>query len=545
MSIFDTVQNAPNHKRNKFDLSRENLFTTNFGCLVPIMCEPLLPGDTFKLNPSAIVKTAPMLAPLYGQINVDIHCFVVPLRLLWREFDKWIYDPTNTENVPPHAGKQVLCSAATHTNLLGYLGIPSATITSKKQLNIFKILGYHQIWKEYFRDEDLTQYPDFLDDNTIQDYNDYFRDNVNGPFLCGLHQRAWRKDYFTSARPWPQKGTPPVLSLFQNEEIPVYMHVADTNLDENTQQHILFWQQNNSAENLTSARTAQINFPASVPNELGNVDNVTGNASWFWSAASAAGVDVAQLRSLFAVQKFLELSATVGSRYIEGNLAYFGTKIKDYRAQIPEFLGYTSQVLHIDEIVQTSETDVTRQGHRTGQGSTAFRGKSFKYFNSEHSLVYVLFSIRPRSVYSQGLSRYWSILDQLDFPNPLFQSIGEQEIKQQELCILNGDTDIELEKTFGYQSRYAEMRSSFDEVHGDFADSLNFWHLGRLFDVSPNLDDDFIYIQGVNDTYEEDNPLNRVFAVTDGKTQHFWCDAWLDFQVKRKLHYHTVPALIG
>lgn len=547
MSIFDTSQSIPQIKRNLFDLSRENIFTTEFGYITPIMCEPLLPGDSFRLRPSVIVKSAPMLAPIYGQINVDIHAFVVPLRLLWKEFDKWIYDQTNTEHVPPHVAKKTLLGASASTNLLNYLGVPFAkSVSSTKELNIFKLLGYFQIWKEYFRDEDLQNYPDFLDDNSIEDYNSIFSNNLS--FFTEFKKRAWRKDYFTSARPWPQKGTPPVLSLFQNSEIPVNLRTSITaaNAGLDLVPYLTGQQGNNQV--FTQANAWGHAHPGTIPSP-DYIEEASAPIAWFWDTSQAAGVDVAQLRTLFAVQKFLEKSAIVGSRYIEGNLAFFGTKIKDYRAQIPEFIGMTTQVLSIDEVVQNSETDVTLQGHRTGQASTVFSGRKFKYFASEFSLVYVLMSIRPRAVYFQGLGRFWKQLDQFDFPFPDFQSIGEQPISMDEIVIGDGDTDDDMDTTFGYQSRYAEVRSAFDEVHGNFIDNLNYWHLARIFDRDHvSLNESFITIQH----YDQNSPetcLDRVFAVlnTAGEkiSHHFWCDAFIEWKVKRKLHYHTVPALIG
>ena len=548
MSIFDTSQSIPVQKRNLFDLSRENIFTTEFGYITPIMCEPLFPGDSFRLRPSVLVKSAPMLAPIYGTINVDIHAFVVPLRLLWKEFDKWIYDQTNVNHVPPHVSKKTLIEASRPTNLLNYLGIPQGKdITSNKELNIFKILGYLQIWKEYFRDEDLQTYPDFLDDNSIEDYNTLYSQNTSE--FTSFKKRCWRKDYFTSARPWPQKGTPPVLSLFQSQEIPVSFRTFIPQDAIGKRIYPTFLASNSSAAFTYNNMSSQYGeVPQSYPSTP-LIEGESGTINWFWDTSLAAGVDVAQLRTLFAVQKFLEKSAIVGSRYIEGNLAFFGTKIKDYRAQLPEFIGMTSQTLTIDEVVQNSETDKSLQGHRTGQASTAFSGRTFKYFASEFSLVYVLMSIRPRAVYFQGLGKFWKQLDQFDFPFPDFQSIGEQPISFDELIVGDHVSDDDMDETFGYQSRYAEIRSAFDEVHGNFVSNLNFWHLARMFDREhTSLNSRFITIEHYDQDFPE-NSLDRIFAVleTSPKDQdhHFWCDAFIEWKVKRKFHYHTTPALIG
>ena len=215
--IFNTSAFAKVPKKNLFNLSRENSFTCDVGQLVPVVCEPLFPGDVARISPAAIVKTAPMLAPVMGSMEFDFHAFVVPIRLLWDEFPRWIFDHTN-DAVPPHVRTDYLLNDAAPGSLLDYLNLgQTKNLSDEDPLNIFKILGYLHIWKEYFRDEDLQDYPAFLDDISISDFNAYYQDVDLHPWFTTLRQRCWRKDYFTSARPWAQRGTPPLLNVFDDD----------------------------------------------------------------------------------------------------------------------------------------------------------------------------------------------------------------------------------------------------------------------------------------------------------------------------------------
>ena len=57
-------------KRNVFDLSHEVKMSTRMGKLVPILCEPVVPGDTFKVRSEIMMRFAPMLAPIMHRVNV-------------------------------------------------------------------------------------------------------------------------------------------------------------------------------------------------------------------------------------------------------------------------------------------------------------------------------------------------------------------------------------------------------------------------------------------------------------------------------------------
>lgn len=89
----------PKVGRNRFDLSHDFKFSGNIGKLYPCLCEEIVPGDIFKVKTEALVRTAPLIAPLMHQINVYVHYFFVPNRLIWDDWREFITGgPDGTSN---------------------------------------------------------------------------------------------------------------------------------------------------------------------------------------------------------------------------------------------------------------------------------------------------------------------------------------------------------------------------------------------------------------------------------------------------------------
>ncbi|MDV3597896.1 hypothetical protein CMU77_17965, partial [Elizabethkingia anophelis] len=82
MSIFSKVANKV-PKSSTFNMSYDRKFSMNFGDLVPIHCQEVIPGDKISINPQHMTRLAPMIAPVMHEVNVFIHYFFVPNRIIW------------------------------------------------------------------------------------------------------------------------------------------------------------------------------------------------------------------------------------------------------------------------------------------------------------------------------------------------------------------------------------------------------------------------------------------------------------------------------
>lgn len=578
------VSKAP--RKHKYNLGFMSKLTCNMGDLIPIYVQDVLPNDTFKLSLNNLIRFAPLYAPMMSEVDVYFHFFFVPNRLIWSHWETFITGSKNglklSEDKIPQKPKYSFNSEyiangveptapsvvgagrfnghLTSGSLADYLGFQTYNNNELTDLNLsdqvyydmdaMPFRAYNLIWSCFYRDENLTDDPWFDENGT----NWYADDSglispSNGrsePIeFTKLRKRAWKKDYFTSALPWAQKGDDVIipgsvgeLSVVPNNVVDyatlrTYSHGADfvsgtgTTLAPDASLGLKVGM--DSTSRYGNLR-APIHIGESTTSQLGVVDINASNfrvsiqdvAKGLGISQSATEGTIRELRRAMAAQKFLEMRAVGGSRYQEQNLMFFGIKGSDARLQRPEFLGGCKNHVVISQLLQTSETTQssalgTPAGNAVSAGGNFIFNKTF----SEYGFIMGLMSIMPKASYMDGIPRMYLKDDVFDYYWPQFAKIGEQPIYNQELFfdITNGNNpDYPASQintnTFGYTPRYAEYRFRNDTIHGDFKDSLKFWTLGRSFSKTPSLNESFI----------ECNPSNRVFNVTDESVHKCWCE---------------------
>jgi hypothetical protein len=474
-------------KRNIFDLTHERKLTCDMGQLIPILCEEIIPGDTFRVSTDILVRLSPLLAPVMHMINVYTHYFFVPNRLIWEGWQNFITggEDGNDAQTPPYMVLRMTEGAdgPTEGSLADYFGVP---IGKDLQISALPMRAYALIWNEWFRDQNLQ------DALVVQKSEG--EDIYAGGTPRAIQRRNWEKDYFTSALPWPQRGIGPTISLGGNVPITVDDPAMDIPLTD--------------SQGFALLKSGSLGNPVNVPNNPDQVSvlntkatkiqrTLNGNAD----LGATQMVDINTLRAGFQVQKWMERNARAGVRYIESILAHFGVRSSDARLQRPEFLGGGKSPIVVSEVLQTSETGATSPlGTMAGHGFSAQRSHEFRKSFEEHGFVIGLLSVMPRSNYSQGIQRMWSRKTRYDHYWPEFSHLGEQPVMGKEICFSAAATD---EQVFGYQGRYDEYRRRESSIHGAFRSSLNFWHLSREFVGSPLLNSSFV----------ECNPSKRIFAV--------------------------------
>lgn len=178
----------------------------------------------------------------------------------------------------------------------------------------------------------------------------------------------------------------------------------------------------------------------------------------------------------------------------------------------------------------TDGVDTLPQGNMAGHGVSFGKTNGFKKTFEEHGFVIGMMSVLPRTSYQQGVPKYLSRFDKLDYYWPEFAHLGEQEILNKEI-FYNG-VGADPEATWGYQSRYAEYKYGCSMVHGDFKDTLDFWHMGRIFSSLPSLSNEFVTA----------DPTERIFAVEDD-VFHLYAQIFNKVDALRPMPYFGTPTI--
>ena len=501
-------------KRNKFSLSHYKLFSCKMGYLIPIGLTEVLPGDTIQQATSLFMRFSPLVTPVMHPVHIKIHHWYVPLRLLWEQFEDFITggpDGMDVSEMPvmtsPEEGYVV-------GSLADYLGIPPGVGNLEHCALPFR--AYDLIYNEWYRDQDLEEEVVISTDSGADT-------TTSQELMLG----DWGRDYFTTARPWPQKGPQVTVPVNQSgggnftAETVITGNGTPTFSASNYNASSSF-----NALGMTAGQGANTNRPLRYSSDSFPVswgDPALKATTTISGDASLGSVDINQLREAFALQRFEEARARYGSRYTE-YLRYLGVRSSDARLQRPEYLGGGRQTIQFSEVLQTAEGS-SPVGTLRGHGIGAMRSNRYRRFIEEHGYIISLMLVRPISVYMDGLPRLWNRRVKEDFFQKELQHIGQQEVLTKELYAKVTDPD----KVFGYQNRYDEYRSHESSVSSEFRTVLDSWHLARSFANEPVLNADFI----------SSVPSTRIFAAQENDT--LYCMANHSIQARRIISRYGNP----
>ena len=173
-------------------------------------------------------------------------------------------------------------------------------------------------------------------------------------------------------------------------------------------------------------------------------------------------------------------------------------------------MGGGRQSLQISEVLQTAlntdgDPSAGGVGQLAGHGIGAMRSARYRRFFEEHGFIHSLISVKPKTVYMNGLARHFNRRTKEDYYQKELEHIGQQEILKKEIYANSSDPN----GTFGYQDRYDEYRRSESGVAGEFRTTLDFWHMARKFASEPSLNSSFVQCDPTTRVYadETDNQL--------------------------------------
>lgn len=569
-NLFNSVRGL-HPRKNAFNKSYRNTFTTSMGKLVPVFMQDCVPGTTIKCGASGLIRFQALLAPIMDNVNCYVHFWKIPYRLLDADFPKWIGNEIADEEYdPPYVYGALLSDKLSILSsdfgfwdkggLMDFLGYPDGLKDNGYlKLNIRPIQAYGLLLKHWYTNENfgstgLVDSVDALLDahgESSQQVIDFMSALEDMGCQKGLFNHAWAKDYFTSALPSVQAGDPVTLGIAGKAPVSGNVIIQDTNgLDVK------------SDGSQTIGTGKAVTYVAGVRGSVhenggtlqvadsGKVTRLQGNLTGAEADLSnATAVTINELRVANALQVFKERLMRFGHRYVEYLRGFFDVTSSDARLQLPEWLGGGKMPINIADVEQTSATSNsavsganTPQGNLAGKG-TGFSGgfAGFKTYCEEECIVIGLMYVQPKASYCQGVSRFLTKLnDRYDYFNPSFEHLGEQEIKYHELYVNDMSGSNPSIETFGYTPRYAEYRFHNDETHGQFKSTLNFWTLTRIFAGEPALNPAFIYTQP--------DALRRIFAVEkvgEDYIDNLLCDFYFNVKVVQPVSKFGTPMLLN
>ena len=494
-------------KRSKHSLSHFNLLTTQMGIITPIQCVEVLPGDSFLQDNSVFIRSMPLVSPVMHPVHAEIRSFFVPTRIIWEDFTSFITGgPDGLDNsVPPYfVADADNCKLG---ELNDYLGVPPDTLAGT-HFSSLPARAYTAIYNEYFRDQDLDEeLPISLSSgaDTVTNFS--------------VARADWKKDYFTLARPWEQKGIAAEVPI-KSSGGAITGLTAKTVISGSTGGTNLANVYDSDAPVHTAWTGHHPNPHSHTAGGLKATTTVSGNASF-----DLGSMTISDFRGAMAIQRFEEKRALYGSRY-EDYQAFLGVRSSDARLQHPEYLGGGQRTIQFSEVLQTGEGQ-NPVGTLRGHGIGALKTKRFLRFFNEHGYVISLLLIRPISIYTQGLNRMFSRETRWDYWQLETQHIGQQALLNKELYAASTNGD----EVFGYTNKYDEYRRHPSNVHAEFRNYYEDWHLGRKFSATPVLNSDFLKCV----------PSTRIYAETSGNYDQLVVMAQNQIRTRRIISQHGEP----
>ena len=570
-AVFDTPS------KNVFNLSYRTRLSAVMGQLIPVLNKEVLPGDRWRLGMQTLIRLAPLKAPIFDGVKADFHAFFVPNRILdpkWKQFitggnslsvssgsdeeiDPLRFDVTDylNESVSENRGFHI-------SGLFDYLNLHAAKYgvngspdgyNANGKLSALPVLGYHKIWSDWYRNERIEAGIALGGD----DFTGLYLDSSNPRFLKGivadgtswvspsdntnlfdqLHFRNYKKDRFTTALPEPVIGGPVTIpggawvgsgsgTFAENAQVSTApsstsSYTSDLLVNSNTAGTYQFFHENNEpfSNNRLYADLQGKSFAVTISN--------------------AAQATIQELKTAFRMYSFYMKDTYNGNRYVEFMESHHNVRVPDATIDRAIYLGGTTVPIQFGEVFQTSgatESGSNALGDYAGRGVGAKADFLFDDTFLEHGQLYVIMSIVPNNTYYQGIDPKFLKNDRFDYFFPEFQNIGDVAISSSELFFdTSVPTDIKDYDVFGYQSRWYDLKSFTDEIHGDFIPNVNgptsnmaFWNFARYYEDTPVLSPAFSNIQ----------PQNAPFAVLDEWSDNYYIDIQWNIKALRPIYYY-------
>lgn len=496
MSDFNPLDRARiNTHRSSFDLSSKKLFTAKIGEILPCYWQIAIPGNKYRISSDWFTRTVPVNTAAYTRIKEYYDFYAVPLRLISRalpqaftqmtdymtsaasnsanteQLSKVPYAPVGnisaeiqarvTANTVDDAGFGFAYGSCKLLDMLGYgsfigtgnakkkeitmqyLGLDTTSLADSQNpliygtsinLNLLPIFAYQKIYFDFYSN---SQWEKHLAYSYNVDYWDGKSSIEISADMIKLRYANYPKDYFLGVLPSSQYGSVAVLPGVNNSQY--------------------------GGASLVAAG-------GSAPRLV----NSTGTTAVLASAGPGSNTPIIlnsdlsalSIRATEYLQRWREVVQFSSKDYSDQMAAQFGIKAPEYMGNHAHYIGGWSNVININEVLNTNLTADNSQAVIAGKGIGSKSGHTINYdCGAEHQVIMCVYHAVPLLDWSlKGHNPQLLCTSVSDFPQPAFDQLGMQPVPS--LALNNSPSSPS--GNIGYNLRYWQWKSAVDTVHGAF-----------------------------------------------------------------------------
>lgn len=500
MSDFNPLDRARiNTHRSSFDLSSKKLFTAKIGEILPCYWQIAIPGNKYRISSDWFTRTVPVNTAAYTRIKEYYDFYAVPLRLISRALPQAFTQMTdymtsaasnsaNTEqlssvpyapvgnisaeiqarvtaNTVDDAGFGFAYGSCKLLDMLGYgsfigtgnakkkeitmqyLGLDTASLADSRNpliygtsinLNLLPIFAYQKIYFDFYSN---SQWEKHLAYSYNVDYWDGKSSVEISADMIKLRYANYPKDYFLGVLPNSQYGSVAVLPQTYSSSIPSNLILAYN----------------------STPSTAGVSNPANSNSVVTSGSNSSGASR---SLRLNSDLSALSIRATEYLQRWKEVVQFSSKDYSDQMAAQFGIKAPEYMGNHAHYIGGWSNVISINEVLNTNLTADNSQAVIAGKGVGSKSGHTISYdCGAEHQVIMCVYHAVPLLDWSlKGHNPQLLCTSVSDFPQPAFDQLGMQPVPA---LVLNNSPSSPV-GNIGYNLRYWQWKSAVDTVHGAF-----------------------------------------------------------------------------
>ena len=484
--------------RSSFDLSSKKLFTAKVGEILPCYWQIAIPGSKYRISSDWFTRTVPVNTAAYTRIKEYYDFYAVPLRLMSRALPQAFTQMTdymtsaasntaNTEmltsvpytslsllslsfksiidgDVLDDAGLPYVYGASKVLDMLGYGSFLDSSNTSKQlvtkaylgkddvadtynplvyrtsqTVNLLPLLAYQKIYYDFFSD---SQWEKHLAYSYNVDYWDGKTQMKLAPEMLQLRYANYPKDYFMGMLPNSQYGSVAVLPSYYRPDSPSSAVIA-------------YGENNPQLFNPSKSTSIQI------PNAATSSRPVVLNAQ----------LSALSIRATEYLQRWKEVVQFSSKDYSDQMAAQFGIKAPEYMGNHAHYIGGWSNVININEVLNTNLEADGSQAVVAGKGVGSQSGHTLTYdCGAEHQVIMCVYHAVPMVDWNlTGQNPQLTVTAITDFPQPAFDQLGMQPVPA--LNLHNNPSRV-VSGSLGYNLRYWQWKTNIDTVHAAFRSGM-------------------------------------------------------------------------